>query len=134
MKIFVVGGDGFCGWPTSLHLSNLGHDVTIVDDYLPDELFAAFIDRADVVVLPYKSATQSGVIQAAFGRDTPVITTDVGGLAEVVENGRNGIILPAEDIFSLATTLMNYSSLDFNLKGHFSDDCFSWNQLLAILD
>lgn len=32
MRIFVIGGDGFCGWPTSLHLSNLGHDVTIVDD------------------------------------------------------------------------------------------------------
>lgn len=32
MKILVIGGDGFCGWPTSLHLSNLGHDVIIVDD------------------------------------------------------------------------------------------------------
>jgi len=32
MKIFVIGGDGFCGWPTALHLSNLGHDVIIVDD------------------------------------------------------------------------------------------------------
>lgn len=32
MKVFVLGGDGFCGWPTSLHLSNLGYDVTILDD------------------------------------------------------------------------------------------------------
>lgn len=32
MKIMVLGGDGFCGWPTSLHLSNLGHDVLIVDN------------------------------------------------------------------------------------------------------
>ncbi len=32
MKILVIGGDGFCGWPTSLHLSNLGHDITIIDD------------------------------------------------------------------------------------------------------
>jgi UDP-sulfoquinovose synthase len=32
MKIVVLGGDGFCGWPTSLHLSNLGHDVVIVDN------------------------------------------------------------------------------------------------------
>lgn len=31
-KIFVLGGDGFCGWPTSLHLSNIGYDVTILDD------------------------------------------------------------------------------------------------------
>jgi UDP-sulfoquinovose synthase len=32
VKILVLGGDGFCGWPTSLHLSNIGHDVTIVDN------------------------------------------------------------------------------------------------------
>ena len=32
MKIIILGGDGFCGWPTALHLSNLGHDVTIVDN------------------------------------------------------------------------------------------------------
>ncbi|PZD73203.1 GDP-L-fucose synthase [Acaryochloris thomasi RCC1774] len=32
MKIVVLGGDGFCGWPTALHLSNLGHDIVIVDN------------------------------------------------------------------------------------------------------
>jgi UDP-sulfoquinovose synthase len=33
MLILVLGGDGFCGWPTSLHLSNCGHDVVIVDNF-----------------------------------------------------------------------------------------------------
>ena len=32
MKIIVLGGDGFCGWPTALHLSARGHDVVIVDN------------------------------------------------------------------------------------------------------
>ena len=32
MKVFILGGDGFCGWPTSLHLSHLGHNVTIIDN------------------------------------------------------------------------------------------------------
>jgi UDP-sulfoquinovose synthase len=32
MKVFVLGGDGFCGWPTALHLSNLGHEVVILDN------------------------------------------------------------------------------------------------------
>ena len=32
MKIFVLGGDGFCGWPTALHLSRLGHEITIIDN------------------------------------------------------------------------------------------------------
>jgi len=33
MKILILGGDGFCGWPTSLHLSNIGHDVIIIDNF-----------------------------------------------------------------------------------------------------
>ena len=33
MRILILGGDGFCGWPTSLHLSQRGHDVTIVDNF-----------------------------------------------------------------------------------------------------
>ena len=32
MKVLVIGGDGFCGWPTSLHLSSIGHEVTILDN------------------------------------------------------------------------------------------------------
>jgi len=32
VKVLILGGDGFCGWPTSLHLSNLGHDITVVDN------------------------------------------------------------------------------------------------------
>src|SRR3989338_8970616 len=33
MKIIIFGGDGFCGWPTALHLSNRGHEVVIVDNF-----------------------------------------------------------------------------------------------------
>ena len=32
MRVLVLGGDGFCGWPTSLYLSDNGHDVTILDN------------------------------------------------------------------------------------------------------
>ena len=32
MKIVILGGDGFCGWPTALHLSEAGHDVSIIDN------------------------------------------------------------------------------------------------------
>ncbi len=38
MRILILGGDGFCGWPTSLHLSNLGHEVVIVDNLVRREM------------------------------------------------------------------------------------------------
>jgi len=84
--------------------------VTILNEYLPDELLAACIDRSDVVVLPYRSATQSAIIQTAFGRGKPVITTNVGGLGEVVENGRTGLVVTSEDPQGLANAVDRYFS------------------------
>jgi glycosyltransferase involved in cell wall biosynthesis len=94
-------------------------------------LFTAFIDRADVVVLPYKNATQSGVIQAAFGRNTPVITTDVGGLAEVVENGRNGFIVPDNDPLGLSKTIVGFFTGEKEIicKYNLDNNYFSWHEL-----
>jgi len=86
----------------------LADAVTIIDDYLPNEVLAACLDRADVVVLPYRHATQSGIIQLAFGQRKPVITTDVGGLSETVENEKTGLIVPPEDPCALAAAINRF--------------------------
>jgi glycosyltransferase involved in cell wall biosynthesis len=75
---------------------NLDEDVTIDNRYIPDEELSAYLQAADVVVLPYRTATQSAVVQLAFGHGRPVITTSVGGLAEVVEDGRTGLVVPPD--------------------------------------
>ncbi len=113
--------------------------VTIINEYLPDELLAACIDRADVVVLPYRSATQSAIIQTAFGRNTPVITTDVGGLAEVVEDGRTGLVVPPENSVLLTEAINKYFTN--NLKNIFIPKIqqvqrrFDWHSLtIALLE
>ncbi len=108
----------------------IAEHVTIINDYLPDELLAACIDRSDVVVLPYRSATQSAIVQTAFGRGKPVITTNVGGLAEVVENGRTGLVVKPEDSKDLARAIDNYfqdnkfEGFRQNLQDQYRD--FSW--------
>lgn len=76
---------------------NLADAVIIRDDYCPNELVGTYFAACDAVVLPYRSATQSGIIQVAYALETPVITTDVGGLGEVVIEGVTGFIVPPED-------------------------------------
>jgi glycosyltransferase involved in cell wall biosynthesis len=71
--------------------------VTIRDDYCPNEEVGKYFAACDAVVLPYRSATQSGIIQVAYALDTPVITTNVGGLGEVVENGVTGFAVEPDD-------------------------------------
>ena len=74
----------------------IGEQVTIHDAYVPNEEVGRYFAAADVAVLPYKSATQSGIIQMAYHLECPVITTDVGGLGEVVESGKSGFVVPPE--------------------------------------
>lgn len=117
---------------------DIGNAVTIVDEYLPDATLAACLERADVTVLPYRSATQSAIIQAAFGHGCPVITTDVGGLGEVVENGRTGLVVPPENPQALADAIERYFAED--LGGRFREEVmvgrngrFAWENLIIAL-
>jgi glycosyltransferase involved in cell wall biosynthesis len=112
--------------------------VTLLDEYLSNETLAACLQRANVVVLPYRSATQSAVVQLAFGAGCPVITTDVGGLAEVVENGRTGLVIEPESAFALAWAIDRYLGEDlepiFRAEILQWNDRFSWNHLINLLE
>ena len=80
----------------------LGPSVRLDADYVPSERVPLYFGAADLVVQPYVSATQSGVARLAFGHGTPVLTTDVGGLAEAVPDGVAGRVVPPRDPDALA--------------------------------
>jgi glycosyltransferase involved in cell wall biosynthesis len=63
-------------------------------------------DDAQVAVCPYTDASQSGVVLTAYAFGCPVVVTDVGGLAEYVEDGVTGLIVPAGDRQALANALI----------------------------
>ncbi|MDH3214719.1 MAG: glycosyltransferase [Candidatus Krumholzibacteria bacterium] len=71
--------------------------VVLVDRYVPNEDVEKFFVASDVVVLPYRSATQSAIVQVAYSFDRPVIVTSVGGLPDVVEDGLTGFVVPRDD-------------------------------------
>jgi glycosyltransferase involved in cell wall biosynthesis len=86
----------------------LGEAVRFAADYIPDEQVGAYFGAADVVVQPYVSATQSGVAGIAYHFGTPVVTTDVGGLAETVPDGVAGLVVPPEDPAALADAVVRF--------------------------
>lgn len=69
-------------------------EVDIYGDYIPDREIEKYFAASDLVVLPYKSATQSGIVQIAYSFEKPVVVTSVGGLPEVVEDEKTGYIVP----------------------------------------
>jgi len=68
--------------------------ITLVSRYVPNDEVASWFSLADAVVLPYRSATNSGIVQIAYNFATPAIVTDVGSLSEVVLDGRTGYVTP----------------------------------------
>ena len=71
------------------HLQNSVHLKT---DFIPNSEVRYYFSAADLVVQPYKHATQSGITQIAYHFEKPMVVTNIGGLAEVVPNGKVGFI------------------------------------------
>jgi glycosyltransferase involved in cell wall biosynthesis len=77
----------------SLDISDI---VILHNDYIPDSRVNLYFCAADIVAQPYKNATQSGVTQVAFHFEVPMLVTNVGGLAEIVPDGKIGYVVPPE--------------------------------------
>lgn len=76
--------------------------VQVRDAYTPDREVEKYFAAADLVVLPYTSATQSGIVQIAYGFTKPVVVTDVGGLPDVVKDDETGYIVESESPQAIA--------------------------------
>lgn len=111
--------------------------VILEADYIPDERVPLYFGAADAVVQPYVSATQSGVAQIAFHFGRPVITSDVGGLAEVVGDDA-GLVVPPNDASALEAALVRF--IEDGLEAELSSGAegrrerFSWGRLVGALE
>lgn len=90
---------------------NLFDKVSIYDQYIPNELVKEFFLVSDVVVLPYRSATQSGILNLAYGFRKPVIVSKVGGLSEFVINEQTGIIVDNPEPNQIASAVKHFYQL-----------------------
>lgn len=86
--------------------------VRIIDRYVDNDEVETFFRAADLVVLPYVSATQSGIARIAAAFDAPVLSTRVGGLAEEFEEGRNGLLVPPADSAALSSGIVEFFESD----------------------
>lgn len=87
---------------------DLSPHVIIADRFIPDEEVNLYFSAADVAVLPYLSATQSGIVSIALNYDLPCIVTNVGGLPEIVHHEKTGLIVSPNDSQALAEAIVCY--------------------------
>jgi glycosyltransferase involved in cell wall biosynthesis len=128
----VVAGEGDAQGACS---GDDAHTV-FINRFIEDGEVAALFKMASVVVLPYTSATQSGVAPLAFAFGKPVICTRVGALDELVIDSVTGLLVPPGDPHALAEAIMSLSNDELREKmgraaGSFLTEVLSWERVAA---
>lgn len=106
------------------------NNIKIISDFIPDEDVKYFFSSSDAVLLPYSSASQSGIVQIAYHFEKPVIASDISGIAEVITNEKTGLLVPPDDSFALAQAIIKYytENLEYSIKNNIisEKEKYSW--------
>lgn len=111
---------------------NIDERVTLLDDYVPDDELASLLASHHLVVAPYRSATQSGIVPLAFAAGRPVVATSVGGLAEVVSDQVNGVLCEPH-AESIAEAIMTATSSYDALAEGAARTQWSWDDIARMI-
>ena len=111
--------------------------IDIRNRFIPDEELVALMKKTQFMVCPYTDATQSGVIMSSFTFGTPVIATRVGGLPEMLGNGKYGMLVKEKDTDALYQGICSLLSDEEQLadyrkeiaKDYTSDGYLSWKTI-----
>jgi glycosyltransferase involved in cell wall biosynthesis len=105
VTLLVAGEAWFKGEEEYRALAKDLDNVRLDFRFIPDSEIATYFAAADVVLAPYRIQSQSGVALTALHFARPVIATAIGGLPEVIEEGKNGMLIPPEDPAALAAAV-----------------------------
>ena len=106
----VIAGECYEDWAFYQQIidqNELSDRVHLFMDFIPADQVRVFFSAADLVVQPYKTATQSGISQIAYHFEKPMVVTNVGGLPEIVSHGISGYVVETEP-FAIATAMRDF--------------------------
>ncbi|MDX5584983.1 MAG: glycosyltransferase family 4 protein [Aureibaculum sp.] len=128
----IIAGRGKYWFDISEYQNNF--KIKILNRFIPNEELVELISNTNIVVCPYKDATQSGVVMSAFALNKPVLGTRVGGLPEMIEEGKTGFLVPPNDVVALSEKLKelienrNYlNQMGLNIKKEYTVGEKSWS-------
>ena len=131
----VIAGEGDLSKYGPYYTSQRYFDIH--NRFIPDEEVAGFFQKASVIVLPYTDGSQSGVIPIAYSFGKPVVVTNVGSIAESVDEGQTGFIVPPADSKALAGAIVKLIN-DDELRKRMGENALakienelSWSKIAA---
>lgn len=131
----LIAGECYGDWnPYQLAIESLDYKDRILVDprFIPDDEVGTTFGAADVVVLPYESASQSGVTAMSLHYGIPTIASDVGGLAEYIRPGQTGELFQAGNSVSLLAALQRSMKIEYpEAAFDAAREQFSWTRFAA---
>ncbi|GAA6342030.1 hypothetical protein I090019C5_32680 [Phocaeicola massiliensis] len=117
--------------------SNLKY-INLINRYVDMEELAHLLQKSEIVACPYTDATQSGVIMTSYSLCKPVVATNVGGLEEMVDNEKSGILVSPKDSDALANAIIHLlkdEELKKQMQDYIKEQYFhrekSWQNIVA---
>lgn len=110
--------------------------VKVINRYVGMEELAGLLQNCALSVCPYTDATQSGVIMTSYSLCKPVVATNVGGLGEMVEDGKTGILVPPKDVDALAEAIIDMLKDDAkreNMAANIRNDYFTGDKSWKVI-
>ena len=119
-----------------IHDLNIGERLQLNTFFIPDSEVNRYFSACDIVAQPYRTATQSGVTQIAFHFLKPMLVTNVGGLAEIVPDGKIGYVVEP-DVKQITEALVDYFHNDreaeFSEKITEEKKKYAWSNMTAAI-
>jgi glycosyltransferase involved in cell wall biosynthesis len=116
-----------------LNAEGVADHLIIRDGHIPIPEVEPYFAASDIVVLPYESATQSGVIQVAYGFGKPVVATRVGGLPDVVDHMQTGYVIEPQSPSEITNALKDFydNNRAETFASYIADSAyrFSWERM-----
>lgn len=104
-EILIVGEPHMDVAPLVATARTLGAGVRLDFRFVPDAEMRALLSAADVIVFPYRAIDVSGVLMAALRHGRPIIASRIGGFAELLVDGRHGVLVPPDDAAALSRAM-----------------------------
>ncbi len=137
VKLVIAGvcWDGATSLRAQIARLGLGDVVEIRDRFVPHDEAALLFAAADASLLPYRSATQSAVVQQSFAYGTPVVATAVGGLPAAIRHGRDGLLCEPDDPDAIARAIEELAGRREELAAGVvaGDDACSYDRYVALV-
>ena len=137
VKLLIIGEpyESYKGYRALIEQNSLQNETYEKLDYIPNDEVSLYFTAADLVILPYREITHSGVLQIAYAFGRAVVATDLDGFREAVEDGKNGFLVEPNNPELLAEKITRVLSDESRINAmghhsqHLSETRYSWDSI-----